>query len=108
MGFLICEKCGGYYELQKGESQNDFDECECGGKLKFIDCYNKEESRTAESMDSISKPQEEKKTSSKENIKNKLKPLKEIITHYCPECGTKNSEIAEKELKSRGLDDESL
>ena len=24
MGYLICEKCGGYYELQKDESSDDF------------------------------------------------------------------------------------
>ncbi|MDO9045594.1 MAG: zinc ribbon domain-containing protein [Methanobacteriaceae archaeon] len=34
-GYLICDKCEGYYELQPGESPNDFaDECECGGILK--------------------------------------------------------------------------
>lgn len=33
---LICQNCGSYYELEKGESPNDFsDECECGGKLKY-------------------------------------------------------------------------
>jgi hypothetical protein len=34
-GYLECEKCGGYYELQPGESPEDFEECECGGNLKF-------------------------------------------------------------------------
>lgn len=35
-GFLFCDKCGGYYELQEGESSDDFDlECECGGKIHF-------------------------------------------------------------------------
>ena len=34
-GYLICEKCNGYYELQKGESPEDFESCECGGNLKF-------------------------------------------------------------------------
>ena len=29
--FLVCKKCGGYYELQPGESPDDFDKCECGG-----------------------------------------------------------------------------
>lgn len=33
--YLVCEKCGGYYELQSGESPEDFQECECGGKLKY-------------------------------------------------------------------------
>lgn len=26
MGFLLCEKCGDYYKLQKGESPKDFEE----------------------------------------------------------------------------------
>lgn len=34
-GYLICDKCGGYYELQEGESLEDYEECECGGKLKY-------------------------------------------------------------------------
>ena len=33
--YLVCESCGGYYQLQTGESANDFNECECGGKLKY-------------------------------------------------------------------------
>ena len=33
-GYLVCNKCGGYYELQPGESWKDFDlECGCGGQL---------------------------------------------------------------------------
>ena len=36
MGYLICDKCGGYYELSVGETPDDFsDQCECGGTLKF-------------------------------------------------------------------------
>jgi hypothetical protein len=35
-GFLSCDACDGYYQLQKGESPEDFsDKCECGGNLKF-------------------------------------------------------------------------
>jgi hypothetical protein len=37
MGYLVCEKCGGYYQLQKGESPEDFDNCQCGVKLRYID-----------------------------------------------------------------------
>ena len=33
-GYLVCNNCGGYYELQQGESWKDFDtECQCGGQL---------------------------------------------------------------------------
>lgn len=35
MGFLVCEKCGGYYKLQDGESPDDFEQCHCGGRLKY-------------------------------------------------------------------------
>lgn len=35
MGYLICDKCGGQYELKDGESPDDFDKCECGGKLNY-------------------------------------------------------------------------
>lgn len=36
MGYLVCNKCGSYYELQPGETVEDFlDECECGGKLEY-------------------------------------------------------------------------
>ena len=36
MSYLICDKCGGYYELQPGESPEEFnDKCEreCEGDL---------------------------------------------------------------------------
>ena len=36
LGYLICKKCGGYYELQDGESPEDFSECECGGTLEYV------------------------------------------------------------------------
>ncbi|BDZ71475.1 DUF5518 domain-containing protein [Methanobacterium petrolearium] len=36
MGYLICEKCEGYYQLQEEEDPDDFKSCECGGKLIFV------------------------------------------------------------------------
>lgn len=35
MGYLICGECGGYYELEQGESPENFEKCECGGKLRY-------------------------------------------------------------------------
>ena len=35
MGYLVCKDCGDYYELQPGETANDFDRCQCGGKLIY-------------------------------------------------------------------------
>ena len=40
MGYLICEKCKGYYTLQDGESAKDFESCECGGKLIYSESLN--------------------------------------------------------------------
>lgn len=31
--YLICKNCNGYYQLQEGESLDDFDICQCGGDL---------------------------------------------------------------------------
>lgn len=40
-GYLICDNCGGYYELEPGEAPDDFsDECECGGKLEYTKTVN--------------------------------------------------------------------
>ena len=43
MSYLVCDKCGGYYELQLGESPENFtDKCECGGHLRYIPNLNDE------------------------------------------------------------------
>lgn len=35
-GYLVCDKCNRYYQLQPGESPDDFsDTCECGGHLEY-------------------------------------------------------------------------
>jgi hypothetical protein len=36
MPYLICESCGGYYELGEDESPEDFDNCQCGGNLRLV------------------------------------------------------------------------
>ena len=50
-GFLYCEKCNGYYELQEGESIDDFDNCECGGKLIYVDKIEEIKSEIAENSE---------------------------------------------------------
>jgi|WetSurMetagenome_2_1015567.scaffolds.fasta_scaffold589657_2 hypothetical protein len=37
MKYLVCEICGGYYQLMDEESINDFDSCQCGGKLYIVE-----------------------------------------------------------------------
>ncbi len=37
-GYLVCDKCNEYYQLQPGESPDDFmDRCECGGNLTYYE-----------------------------------------------------------------------
>lgn len=40
-GLIVCKKCGGYYELQPGESPTDFSECQCGGELEYVENIEK-------------------------------------------------------------------
>jgi len=37
MSYLICQKCGGYYQLEEDESPEDFDKCQCGGRLIYTE-----------------------------------------------------------------------
>jgi hypothetical protein len=37
LGYLKCEECNGTYELKEGESPEEFETCECGGKLKYTE-----------------------------------------------------------------------
>ena len=37
MKYLVCENCGGYYQLMDEESSSDFDSCQCGGKLYMVE-----------------------------------------------------------------------
>jgi len=50
VGYLKCDECGGYYELQDGESIDDFDGCECGGKYKEINSHIKEDESKSDSI----------------------------------------------------------
>ncbi|MCC7551096.1 MAG: hypothetical protein KO316_06365 [Methanobacterium sp.] len=40
MSYLVCQKCGGYYELQGDESPEDFVSCHCGGQLIYVESLN--------------------------------------------------------------------
>jgi hypothetical protein len=35
-GYLVCDKCNGYYRLKEGESPDDFSKCQCGGELRYV------------------------------------------------------------------------
>jgi small basic protein len=63
MSYLVCEECGKSYELNEGKDSFSYENCSCGGKLKYTETLN--------------------------GINNRNKILKESkIT--CTNCGTKN------------------
>lgn len=37
MGYLVCKKCKGFYELQPGESPDDYVRCHCGGVIQYYE-----------------------------------------------------------------------
>lgn len=95
-GYLICSECRGWYQLQEGESFEDFESCECGGKLKhskktrsieenFIVCPNcaTKQNESAVFCKKCGK-------SLKNSFSNKVP-----INIYCPECGTANLKYAD-------------
>lgn len=54
MSYLVCDKCGGHYELQPGEKAENFDlKCECGGKLKHKESIESENQSRFEKSSNI-------------------------------------------------------
>lgn len=39
MRYIICDDCGGYYKLRDEESLKDFEECQCGGNLRYAQSF---------------------------------------------------------------------
>jgi hypothetical protein len=77
--YVTCEKCGGYYELQKGESITDFEKCECGGNLKFTNSIN--ESNEKPIQENLKAKKIVKSAVEKQNVEQK---------RFCPNCGFDN------------------
>lgn len=71
MTYLICENCGGYYELQEGEKAEDFsDECECSGKLVYTESLSGSHVETENHEDDspVDEPSPNKEKDIEENI----------------------------------------
>ena len=81
MSYLVCDKCGRYYELQPGESLDDFtDKCECGGHLRYVQDLNDDENLP--------------------KVCPKCGSLIEDNDETCPKCGfeLKKSSLTEKQI----------
>ena len=54
MPYLVCTKCRGYYQLQEGESPDDFqDKCQCGGDLEYMESLSMDFMEEKEDTDSF-------------------------------------------------------
>lgn len=79
MPFLVCEKCGGYYQLQKGEFPDDFESCLCGGKLTYTE--NNPENNPKDNYINIS---DDESSADEKGIT--LGKFKEGVKLICPNC----------------------
>lgn len=107
MPFVVCEECGGYYELQKGESPEDFESCLCGGKLEYIkqnpEKGNKPNHNISREVDEVKESEvtdENTKVQIKSVCPNCLKEDEDGI--FCSSCGGKllimrNGEVINRE-----------
>lgn len=89
MGYLVCEKCGGAYELQPGESPEDFETCACGGSLKYMENLD---SKKSEPKKSQKNPFAKIKSKTKNSF-SKDSDNKESVK-FCKKCGFKNKSDA--------------
>jgi len=100
--YIICDECGGFYELEKEESLNDFESCLCGGSLSYAELTPGGVKKTTKNVeenyqDNIrhSENISEKNISEKsENICPLCGQINKINTIFCSKCG--------KVLKTRG------
>ena len=70
MGYLVCEKCGKYYELPEGKSSFNFSKCgDCGGRLRYVDSLREIPLVTSSSG---------------------VNPVLKPSTKKCPKCGSEN------------------
>jgi NMD protein affecting ribosome stability and mRNA decay len=81
-GYVVCDVCYGIYELEEGESPEDFvnSQCQCGGNLTYIQesMNSKAEEKIVLLLDKLN-PYHVKKC---ENVADFL-ILVNILNHYC-------------------------
>jgi zinc-ribbon domain len=92
MGYLVCDDCGGYYELKEGESIDDFEGCSCGGKFKYVASIDELKLVNQESLGDRSICP----NCGSENLKN---------VKFCGSCGNSLNNISKKSKSNPNISD---
>jgi hypothetical protein len=77
--YIICDECCGFYELENGESLEDFESCLCGGSLSYAESTPRGMKKITESVQNNNEQISFHQTSNKQASI----PLSENI---CPLC----------------------
>jgi ribosomal protein L37AE/L43A len=84
--YIICDECGGFYELEMGESIEDFESCLCGGTLSHAELTPKGLRKTTRNM---GKPQSHSYQARDQHV-NKHQTINHHSENICPLCGQIN------------------
>lgn len=91
MSYLVCDKCKGYYELQPGESPEDFNlTCECGGKLEFFDSDKNNNPNLDKNDAVLGNKTRSYNIITGQSINNYVETLDGAGLIKCPSCGSLN------------------
>jgi len=120
MGYLVCDKCKGFYKLPNGSDTTNFNpNCSCGNDLIFFETIDESSMRNFDNLIcpncSAENPKNSKfcldcgsqldqfasygqvlkksrQTKKQIQIKEQITPKKEILNQYkfCPSCGNEN------------------
>lgn len=94
MKYIICDECGGFYELEKGESLEDFESCLCGGNLSYAEPTPRGMKKITKSVQNDNYQTSNYQTSNyqtsnhvSENICPLCGQINKVKTPFCSKCG---------------------
>ena len=86
--YIICDECGGFYELEKGESLEDFESCLCGGSLSYAEPTPRGMKKTTKTVQKTYKTSSyQTSTHYSENICPLCGQINKVKTRFCSKCG---------------------
>lgn len=87
MKYVICDDCGGFYELEKGESIEDFESCLCGGNLSYGELTPKGIKKSMKNPEREISYKEHQVESKSKNICPICGQINKVKAVFCSKCG---------------------